>query len=229
MRITVDLDEPSALEVIKAYYNLAYLARLTGAEKPQIRISASGRGVHIKAHGFRLSDEDIEVIRRWLGDDEARIYFDRRRLLKPKQVLFTEKNGRRACVWCGDVWDIMPPGNLPRDLHLVHPPLFLPPNSPWGGLKVARMEVKVGQQSLHAYAYSIITILMHSPKERDIVILGRGKNVARAIVLAEMVRRDAKDLLGLELEYADVKVGSVKHPESGRLVATISIRLVVKS
>ncbi len=99
MRITIDLDEPDNLEIQMCYYNLWFITKI----KPFIRLSASGRGVHLKVHGVREGELVVNDIRRMLGDDAIRVKFDEERLAKPKQVLWTKKDGKRAGEWVDDV------------------------------------------------------------------------------------------------------------------------------
>lgn len=103
MRLTIDLDNPTNLDIQKCYYNLQYITKL----KPQIRLSASGNGVHIKVHGLKISKEDLEILRETLRDDKIRIKYDRERVAKPKQVLWTVKNGKKASDWTYDIDSII--------------------------------------------------------------------------------------------------------------------------
>lgn len=99
MRITIDLDEPDNLKIQMCYYNLWYITKI----KPQIRLSASGKGVHLKVHGVNEGELVVNDIRRLLGDDTIRVKFDEERIAKPKQVLWTIKGGKRAGEWVDDV------------------------------------------------------------------------------------------------------------------------------
>ncbi len=103
MRITIDLDNPNNLTIQKCYYNLWYTTNI----KPQIRLSASKKGVHIKVHGVIKKEDIINNIRKTLGDDTIRVKFDEERIAKPKQVLWTIKNGKKAGEWTYDIDTIL--------------------------------------------------------------------------------------------------------------------------
>ncbi|MHA1721775.1 MAG: hypothetical protein ACTSXW_01735 [Candidatus Baldrarchaeia archaeon] len=84
MRVTVDKDYPSDLELLKTYFNMKFF---TGKE-PEVRISKSGRGYHFIVRGLRISFETSLHLRRFLGDDETRVLLDEIGYGKPRQVLF---------------------------------------------------------------------------------------------------------------------------------------------
>lgn len=91
MRITLDLDEPSQLKLLKAYYNLRRFGNV------EIRRSASGRGYHMIVRGLQISYEDSLTIRAMLGECETRLRFDSEKNKKMKQILWSAKEtkGRR--------------------------------------------------------------------------------------------------------------------------------------
>ncbi len=99
MRITIDLDNPDNLKIQMCYYNLWCITKIN----PLIRLSASGKGVHLKVHGVLEGEVVVNDIRRMLGDDSVRIKFDEERIAKPKQVLWTVKNSNKAGVWTDDI------------------------------------------------------------------------------------------------------------------------------
>lgn len=99
MRITIDLDKPDNLRIQVCYYNLWYITNI----KPFIRLSASGKGVHLKVHGIKDGEIIVNEIRKILGDDSVRVKFDEERIAKPRQVLWTVKNGKKAGVWTDDI------------------------------------------------------------------------------------------------------------------------------
>ena len=103
-RVSVDLDAPEArpIQAIRAYHALQQ-----AAERVDVRISASGTGLHLV--GFfaqRLTDDQKERLRRDLGDDVKRIELDtlRRRHGQMTQVLWTEKNGRSVDTDYDDIY-----------------------------------------------------------------------------------------------------------------------------
>jgi hypothetical protein len=99
--VTIDLDRPSRLQITAVWYNLRY-SRPMSLEG---RISSSGEGVHIRATYHKpLTDRQSLNIRRALGDDHQRIYYDETRPeAKPSQILFDTKNGKTAGQWTADL------------------------------------------------------------------------------------------------------------------------------
>lgn len=103
MRLTIDLDNPSNLDIQRCYYNIKYITK----KEPEIRLSASGRGVHIKVHGLVVKDDELIILRETFNDDPVRIKYDQERVAKPKQVLWTVKNKKRAGEWDTDIDSII--------------------------------------------------------------------------------------------------------------------------
>lgn len=94
MRATVDLDDPSEFDIIKAWNRMAK----HGDGRVYGRVSSSGTGVHLKVHG--CSEATVARLRLVCGDDTKRIQFDENSDLKPKQILFSSKpNGAVAGDW----------------------------------------------------------------------------------------------------------------------------------
>jgi len=87
MRITVDLDEPTKLEIRQSWNRL----RNYGDGDVFGRVSSSGMGCHLKVHGFDGDLEDTVLPRLWCGDDTRRAYYDMDWNLKPKQIMFGSK------------------------------------------------------------------------------------------------------------------------------------------
>lgn len=97
MRATVDLDDPSEFEVLKAWNRLAGY----GDGDVHGRVSSSGRGVHLKVHS--VDPEQVDLVRAVCGDDTRRRAFDAGSTLKPKQILFSSKpSGATAGEWTTD-------------------------------------------------------------------------------------------------------------------------------
>jgi hypothetical protein len=98
VRATVDLDDPTDMDILKAWNRLAD----HGDGEVYGRVSSSGEGVHLKVHGC---DEDtVERLRRLCGDDVKRRDFDAKTRLKPKQILFSSKPGQDgAGEWTTDM------------------------------------------------------------------------------------------------------------------------------
>lgn len=97
MRATIDLDDPTDMEILKAWNRLAD----HGDGEVYGRVSSSGSGVHLKVHG--CDEETVDELRLLCGDDEKRRRFDRSTDLKPKQILFSSKPGAEgAGDWTTD-------------------------------------------------------------------------------------------------------------------------------
>lgn len=93
MRVTVDLDNPSQLQLLKTYFNMKQLGEV------EVCISSSGKGYHLIVSGLPLTFQKALELRRLLTDDNNRIWFDEYgHKNKPKQVLFTKK-GKRKIEW----------------------------------------------------------------------------------------------------------------------------------
>lgn len=99
--VTIDLDRPSRLDIIRVWYNL----RHTHPRILKGRISSSGEGVHIvAAMSSPIEEQEALAIRRALGDDPNRIIFDEQRPeSKPSQILFDSKRGKHAGEWVYDL------------------------------------------------------------------------------------------------------------------------------
>jgi len=85
MRVTVDKDNPTVLELMKTYFNMKYLF----GKEPELRVSKSGGlNHHFVVRGLKISFLDSLNLRRFLGDDLNRIHLDEIGVGKPRQVLF---------------------------------------------------------------------------------------------------------------------------------------------
>lgn len=97
MRTTIDLDDPSEMEVLQAWQRLHEV----GDGIVYGRVSSSGKGVHLKVHG--CEPEEVSDMRALVGDDPKRRQFDRDSDLKPPQILFSSKpTGEGASEWTTD-------------------------------------------------------------------------------------------------------------------------------
>jgi len=84
MRVTVDKDYPSDVELLKTYYNMKYFM----GKEPEVRVSKSGQGYHFIVRRLRISFETSLHLRRFFGDDGTRVFLDEIGYGKPRQVLF---------------------------------------------------------------------------------------------------------------------------------------------
>ena len=91
MRVTVDLDSPSQLKLLKVYYNLRRFGDV------EIRRSAGGQGYHLLVYNLSITYDDSLKIRAMLGECETRLKFDSEKNLKMKQILWRAKviDGKR--------------------------------------------------------------------------------------------------------------------------------------
>jgi len=84
MRVTVDKDYPSDVELLKTYFNMKYFM----GREPEVRVSKSGKGYHFIVRRLRISFETSLHLRQFFGDDETRVFLDEIGYGKPRQVLF---------------------------------------------------------------------------------------------------------------------------------------------
>lgn len=105
-RVTIDIDSYCPgwrMKAVKAYYN----ARNAGAVELDVRVSSSGKGIHIVAWFPKLlTDERKTTLRETLGDDPNRMRMDAVRggVGHTTQVLWSEKRGETAEKHYEDVW-----------------------------------------------------------------------------------------------------------------------------
>ena len=108
---SIDIDDKSLFLALKTFYNCAYIA-----DKVLIRRSAN-KGFHIKAFVYKeLSREEEKHLREVFGDDKNRIAFDFNKNIhhKPRQILFTIKDGKRAGNWSDNILSFEVPFKNPR-------------------------------------------------------------------------------------------------------------------
>ena len=94
MRVTVDVDYPTELGLLKAYYNMKYLAR--GGTAFDARISAHEDGIHMIVYGLPITFEQSLMLRELMVDDPVRRKFDEDPQGKPTQVLYVKKGEHRT-------------------------------------------------------------------------------------------------------------------------------------
>ena len=105
MRCTIDLDGTDFFT--KWRFTVDWLVlRVLSRNAQYGRRSASGK-FHLKCHGLKVSFRTSLILRLLLGDDKMRIKFDLQRLKKPKQCLFTMKNGKRAGKWSQNLLEVI--------------------------------------------------------------------------------------------------------------------------
>jgi hypothetical protein len=97
MRVTLDYDGDgfvSKFRTTVAWFVLKVISRGNQYGRRSAR-----SGVHLKAHGLKISFKMSLFIRILLSEDRKRSWFDLQRKKKPKQCLWSEKNKRKAGVW----------------------------------------------------------------------------------------------------------------------------------
>lgn len=97
-QITIDLDNPTGLRILSTWHNMQSIGTMEG------RISASGKGVHIRCKpDIPVSYADMLLIRQQHADDTQRVYFDLTAPeSKPIMILFCEKRGKVVDDWLSD-------------------------------------------------------------------------------------------------------------------------------
>ena len=79
-RITIDIDHPSRLQLLKTYFNAKAVFQNLEAKE-------TGNGFHFRIHQFCPDIEKNLDVRRHLGDDPGRLCFDEnRKVLLPNWV-----------------------------------------------------------------------------------------------------------------------------------------------
>ncbi len=103
-KISIDLDSPTGIMVFRAWYGLQRCGYLVSG-----RISASGNGIHLMGIMPQFGDiRETYDIRRFLGDDPKRVYFDESAPPgKPQAILFDEKKGKYASEWIDDILQLI--------------------------------------------------------------------------------------------------------------------------
>ena len=89
MRLTVDLDYPSELVKLSSYLNCLYVCREYGREFEYWR-SGRKKDPHFVVYGLPPYDPHLRGV---YGDDRGRVGFDIGSSLKPKQVMYSLRDG----------------------------------------------------------------------------------------------------------------------------------------
>lgn len=96
MRLTLDIDGKDEKTRLKVAEIMRALRQQF--ERHDIEVYATKRGFHFIVYDTGLTFDQILELRNILGDDQNRIKLDRELFEKPKQVLFTEKNGHQRIL-----------------------------------------------------------------------------------------------------------------------------------
>jgi hypothetical protein len=105
MRVTLDYDGTGFLSKMRVVTSWLVLRALSRGDHWGRR-SAGGK-FHLKCHGLRISFRTSLFLRLLLGDDKVRIRLDMRRVKKPKAILWSEKNGKKAGAWSKSLRSIL--------------------------------------------------------------------------------------------------------------------------
>lgn len=96
MRLTLDIDgsDPETHSKALKLYDTLKAQFL----RHDIEMYKTKRGYHLVVYDTGLTYEQVLQLRELLGDDKNRIKLDTELFKKPKQVLFTEKNGHQRTL-----------------------------------------------------------------------------------------------------------------------------------
>jgi len=97
-QITIDLDNPTGMRILSTWFNMQSIGAVDG------RISASGKGIHIRCTSPEpLTLSEVLLIRQQHADDTQRIHYDMTAPeSKPLMILFDKKRGMSADDWLTD-------------------------------------------------------------------------------------------------------------------------------
>ncbi|RLI98721.1 MAG: hypothetical protein DRP00_01445 [Candidatus Aenigmatarchaeota archaeon] len=96
MRVTVDLDENSKRLARWVFFNfigIFSLPNFSYLKNFVPKIWKTRRGWHFSLNHLRISFEEACMYRLLLNDDRKRVRFDFESVHKPKQILFSKKDG----------------------------------------------------------------------------------------------------------------------------------------
>jgi hypothetical protein len=111
--LTIDLDWPTKFEIRQTWHRAGRLGYV-----PEGRVSASGHGIHIRSSETPTVPIGInESERRYCRDDPARIAGDMENRLPNNQVLWDEKDGKRAGHWTDSLRKLI--GRYERSVNLT--------------------------------------------------------------------------------------------------------------
>ncbi len=97
LRVTIDIDGTGFLSKMKVVIDWLFLKVISRGAQYGRR--SARRKFHLKCHGLQISFRTSLLLRLLLGDDRMRIKLDVRRVSKPKQILWTEKDHKSATRW----------------------------------------------------------------------------------------------------------------------------------
>lgn len=105
MRISLDYDGTGFISKFKT--TGAWLVLRIISRGAQYGRKSSDSGYHLKAHGLKLSFRLSLFMRILLLEDKKRSKFDMTRLKKPKQIMWTHKDGKAAGKWVRSLTEVL--------------------------------------------------------------------------------------------------------------------------
>lgn len=95
MRITIDQDSRSlmslAWKMFKGIIGIWMVAREFRLLPDEIELSATKKGYHLIWYDLKISEKQMFLLRKFIGDDPNRLWLDMCSPKRIKQVLFTSK------------------------------------------------------------------------------------------------------------------------------------------
>ncbi len=105
MRITCDYDGVGFIAKFKT--TVAWLILKAVSRGLVYGRKSSDAGYHIKCHGLKISFWTSLIARFLLFEDVLRSLFDLQRTLKPKQMLYSHKNGKASGKWVRSIREVL--------------------------------------------------------------------------------------------------------------------------
>jgi len=105
MRVTLDYDSRSFLTKIRIVSSWLILKAISRGQVYGRR--SANKNVHLKCHYLKITFRVSLFLRVLLGDDRMRIRFDIRRVKKPKQILWSEKDHKLATRWTRSLLEVI--------------------------------------------------------------------------------------------------------------------------
>ena len=105
MRATIDIDGTGFLSKMRVVIDWLVLKAISRGAQYGRR--SARRKFHLKCHGLQISFRTSLLLRLLLGDDKVRIRLDMRRMKKPKQILWTEKDHKFATKWTQKLLEVI--------------------------------------------------------------------------------------------------------------------------
>jgi hypothetical protein len=105
MRVTLDYDGDGFVSKFRTTVAWFVLKAISRGNQYGRRSARSG--VHLKAHGLKISFKMSLLIRIVLSEDRKRSWFDMKKSKKPKQCLWSEKDHKLAGRWSQSLLEVI--------------------------------------------------------------------------------------------------------------------------